>query len=80
MGDISNNGSNSFILKQLIITDGALIAIKDSSINCMSNCELSLINKRCLLCSSGYVENNLGICILSGSCTLVDPNIRKCRD
>lgn len=63
-----------------MILDGALVIVKDASSNCIANCELYLINTRCLLCSSGYVENYLGNCIASSSCTTIDPNIRKCRD
>ncbi len=51
IGDSSNNaGTGFFVLKDLVITDGAMFNTKDvtPAMNCLLNCDVYLSNGRCL--------------------------------
>lgn len=60
LGD-KGNLISSFSMKEFILSDGAYFNLKDSSNNCINNCEIYLSNQRCLLCSYGYVANYNGL-------------------
>jgi len=53
LGDTTNTAS--FRIRNLIIGDGSMYNLKDSTSNCVNNCELYLSNGYCLICASGYV-------------------------
>lgn len=59
-------------MKELIISDGSKLNIKDASYNVINNCDVYISASKCLLCSSGYVQSYTGSCILSSSCSNID--------
>lgn len=56
LGDSANSGTTSFVLKDFMITNGALEnSQQDTSINCVSNCFLYSSEGTCSACFASYL-------------------------
>lgn len=81
LGDSANAGATQFVIKELIISDGAGFNNYDATANCIANCQLYTRGGHCLVCNTGYLYDYNGGCVLTLSCNddAIDPSIPKCR-